>query len=98
MNAGEFAKRAAKVINISSGYGFVNWGEYVRNVYSGRAASRLYAKKTLEDYTERMGTLPNYQRLCSEILWIEGKALLGPRASMEQIAEGFRSIYKSRIQ
>jgi len=77
------------------GYGAVNWGGYVRTSYAGRAASRVYPKKAMDDYIERIGALPSFHRLCSEALWYGQTMLIGPRSNMEIIAEAARRIQKN---
>ena len=80
------------------GYGAVNWGDYVRTSYAGRAASRVYSKKVMDDYIERIGTLPAFHRLCSEALWYGQTMMIGPRSNMDIIAEAARRIHKNAAE
>ena len=88
----------AEGIGTWGGYGAVNWGEHVREAYAGRAASRVYSKKTMDDYIERIGTLPAFERLCSEALWFGQTMMIGPRSNMDIIAEAARRIHKNAAE
>lgn len=89
---------AAEGIGIVGGYGAMNWGQYVREAYSGRAASRLYPKKTLDDYVERIGALPMFTRLAEQSLWITQTMMVGPRKNMDIIAEAVWRVYKNAAE
>ena len=80
------------------GYGAVDWTDYTKNVYSTRAAGRLYSKKFLDDWTERVGNLPMYKRLCREAVWFGQHLLLGPKQNMDIIADAVRCIQKNAAQ
>jgi len=85
----------AENIEAWGGYGAENWMEYTKRVYSTRTARRLYSEKFLNDWTERMGNLPMYKRLCSEAVWFGQYVLLGPRSNMDIFADAVRRIQKN---
>ena len=82
----------AERIPCSPGYGAVDWIDFVRTIYDTRAASRIYPKKVLDDWAERVGNLPQFERLCSEAVWFTQNMLLGPRENMDVIASAIRRI------
>jgi dTDP-4-amino-4,6-dideoxygalactose transaminase len=95
----QFARAmGAEGIGTGAGYSAVNWGEHVRKVYAGRAGSRVYSKKTMDDYIERIGDLPVFHRLCSEALWLYQSMMIGPRSNMDLIAEAARKIHKNAAE
>ncbi|MDR3199165.1 MAG: hypothetical protein LBU34_14960 [Planctomycetaceae bacterium] len=69
-----------------------------KEVYSTRAAGRLYSKKFLDDFAERTGNLPMYKRLCNEAVWFTQNLLLGPKKNMDIIADAIRRIQKNAAQ
>jgi dTDP-4-amino-4,6-dideoxygalactose transaminase len=85
----------AEKIETWDGYGAENWMEYMKKVYSTKAARRLYSEKVLNDLAERVGELPNYKRLCSEAVWFGQTMLLGPKKNMEINADAIRRIQKN---
>jgi len=99
LNRNQFSRAmGAEGIGTGGGYGAVNWGEYVRTSYAGRAASRVYPKKTMDDYINRVGALPSFHRLCSEALWLGQTMMIGPRTNMDIIAEAARRIHKNAAE
>ncbi len=88
----------AERIPCSTGYGAVDWVDFVRNTYASKTGSRLYPKKTLDDWAERVGTLPNFKRLCGEAVWFTQNMLLGPKKNMEIIADAVRRIQKNAAE
>ncbi|MCL2744247.1 MAG: DegT/DnrJ/EryC1/StrS family aminotransferase [Planctomycetaceae bacterium] len=80
------------------GYSAVDWTEYTKKIYSTRAAGRLYSKKFLDDWAERVGDLPKYKRLASEAVWFGQNLLVGPKKNMDIIADAIRRIQKNAAQ
>ncbi|MCL2117707.1 MAG: hypothetical protein FWH27_04675 [Planctomycetaceae bacterium] len=76
----------------------MDWADYVRKTYEGRAASRVYSRKAMDDYVERVGTFPSMNRLCSEALWLSQTMMIGPRSNMDIIAEATRRIHKNAAE
>ena len=85
----------AENIPASFGYGADDWVDYTKKVYSTRSAARLYPKKLLDDWAERVGNLPMYKRLCSEAVWFTQNVVLGPKQNMDIIADAIRRIQKN---
>jgi len=99
LSSRQFARAmGAERISTFGGYNAVNWGDYTRKAYAGRAASRVYSKKTMNDYVERIGTLPSFERLCSESLFIVQQMMIGPRSNMDIIAEAARRIQQNAAE
>ncbi len=85
----------AEGIPCSEGYGPMNWIDFVRKTYATESAQRVYSKKTLDDWAERIGDLPQFKRLCSEAVWFTQNMLLGPKTNMDIIADAIRRIQKN---
>jgi len=85
----------AERIPCSSGYGAVDWIDFSRKTFASKAGERIYPKKTFDDLAERVGTLPNFKRLCSEAVWFTQNMLLGPKSNMDIIADAVRRIQKN---
>ncbi|MCL2116899.1 MAG: DegT/DnrJ/EryC1/StrS family aminotransferase [Planctomycetaceae bacterium] len=96
LDRGQFidALRAER-IPCSSGYGAVDWIDFARKTYASQAASRIYPKKVFDDLAERVGTLPNFKRLCGEAVWFTQNMMLGPKSNMDIIADAIRRIQKN---
>jgi dTDP-4-amino-4,6-dideoxygalactose transaminase len=87
----------AERIPCSAGYGTTDndWVDFTRKTFASRAGARIYSKAVLDDLAERVGTLSNYKRLCSEAVWFTQNMLLGPKQNMEIIADAIRRIQKN---
>ena len=85
----------AERIPYSSGYGAVDWIDFARKTFASKAGVRIYPKQTFDDLTERVGTLPNFKRLCSEAVWFTQNMLIGPKSNMDIIADAIRRIQKN---
>ncbi|MCL2624609.1 MAG: DegT/DnrJ/EryC1/StrS family aminotransferase [Planctomycetaceae bacterium] len=85
----------AERIPCSQGYGPVDWVDFARKTFATKAGERIYPKKTFDDITERIGSLPNFKRLCSEGVWFTQNMLLGPKSNMDIIADAIRRIQKN---
>jgi len=86
---------SAERIPCSSGYGAVNWIEFVRSAYNTLAGKRIYPKSVLDQWAERVGQLPQFKKLCSQAVWFTQNLLLGPRSNMDIIADAIRRIQKN---
>ena len=90
--------RAMHAENISGwgGYVAVDWAAYTREVYAAIPATRrVFSERDLNDWAERIGPLPKYQRLCSEAVWFSQNFLLGPRENMSIVADAVRRIQRN---
>jgi hypothetical protein len=52
----------------------------------------------LDDWAERVGTLPNFRRLCDEAVWFTQNMLLGPKQNMDIIADAVQRIQKNAAE
>ena len=91
---------ALRAENISGWWGYtytaVDWAAYTKEVYATIPATRrVFSERYLDDWAERIGTLPNYKRLCNEAVWLSQNFLLGPRRNMEIIADAVRRIQRN---
>ncbi|MCL2117705.1 MAG: DegT/DnrJ/EryC1/StrS family aminotransferase [Planctomycetaceae bacterium] len=99
LNKHQFARAmGAEGIGTGGGYGYINWVEYIRKIFACRAGSRVYSKKTMDDYAERVGTLPMFHRLYTQALWLFQQMMIGPRSNMDIIAEAARRIHKNAAE
>ena len=80
-------------ISCSVGYGTGDWINYVRSIYSTKAAKRVYSDKALDDWAART-ELPNLAKLCSQAVWFGQTQMLAERQNMDVIADAVRRIKK----
>jgi len=92
------ALSAEKIPGHVAGYHNIDWTEYTKKIYSTKAATRVYSKKFLDDWAERVGNLPMYKRLFNEAVWFSQNWLLGPKQNMDIIADAIRRIQKNAAQ
>jgi len=85
----------AEKIGCSSGYGAVDWIGFVRSAYNTPGGKRVYPKAVLDNWAERVGSLPKFKKLCSEAVWFTQNMLLGPKQNMDIIADAIRRIQKN---
>jgi len=88
----------AERIPSSSGYGAVDWVNFVRNIYDTPAGKRVYPKAVLDQWAERVGPLPQFQKLCSQAVWFTQNMLIGPKENMDIIADAIRRIQKNAAE
>ena len=75
----------------SGGYAPLNKDEYVRSLTKSRHYKKIYSEKELAQWEER-NHCPTNDLLCQQAVWFTQNMLLGPRSSMDQIAEAIRRI------
>ncbi|MCL2305836.1 MAG: DegT/DnrJ/EryC1/StrS family aminotransferase [Planctomycetaceae bacterium] len=83
------------------GYGYgtaKHWIEFVRNSYATPAGKRIYSKAVLDDWAERVGALPQAQKVVSQGVWFSQNMLLGPKTNMDIIADAARRIQKNAAE
>jgi len=76
------------------GYSNGNWIEFVRSAYDTPAGRRVYPKAVLDRWAERVGPLPQLNKLASSAVWFTQNMLIGPRQNMDIIADAIRRIQK----
>ena len=90
----------AEKIPCGRGYshGAERWIEFVRRSYDTPAGRRVYPKSVLDNWAERVGSLPQTKRLCSQDVWFQQAMLLGPKENMDVIADAVRRIQKNAAE
>ena len=88
----------AENIPSSSGYGAVSWTDFVRKSYDTPAGKRVYPKPVLDQWAERVGRLPQFEKLCSQAVWFTQNMLIGPKENMDIIADAVRRIQKNAAE
>ena len=77
----------------SGGYAPLNKDGYVRALVKSRHYRKIYSEKELAQWEER-NQCPKNDRLCQEAVWFTQNMLLGPRSSMDQIADAIRRLQR----
>jgi len=93
-----FKALSAERIPCSGGYGAVDWVNFVRQSYNTTAGKRVYPKSVLDQWAERVGPLPQFQKLCSQAVWFTQNMLIGPRENMDIIADAVKRIQKNAAE
>ena len=81
----------AEGVPCSSGYTPLNKEGFLKDVLASKAYQRVYPAKVLSQWEER-NRCPANDRLCEEAIWLTHPMLLGPRPSMDDIANAVRKI------
>jgi len=79
-------------------HGAERWVEFVRRSYDTPAGRRVYPKAKLDDWAERVGSLPQTTKLCTQDVWFGQNMLLGPKTNMDIIADAVRRIQKNAAE
>jgi dTDP-4-amino-4,6-dideoxygalactose transaminase len=94
--------RALNAERIPSGSGYtataVNWVDFVRQSYDTKSGRRIYPKPVLDQWAERVGRLPQFEKLCSQAVWFGQNMLIGPKENMDIIADAVRRIQKNAAE
>ena len=99
LNRDQFVKAIqAERIGIGPGYRAVDWVKFVRQTYDTPAGKRVYPKAVLDQWAERIGPLPQFQKLGAEGCWFTQNMLIGPKENMEIIADAIRRIQKNAAE
>lgn len=77
----------------SGGYASLNTSSHVKALASNPHYQRIYGKDTMAAWVER-NQCPVNDRLCDEAVWFSQSMLLGPRSTMDRIADAIRSVKK----
>ena len=83
---------SAEGVPASGGYSPLNKEPFLEHTLASRAYQRIYDKRALDEYRERMGC-PANDKLCEQGVWLTQTMLLGSRGDMDQIAEAIRKIH-----
>ena len=83
---------AAESVPASGGYSPLNKEPFLESTLASRGFQRIYGKRVLDGYRERM-SCPANDKLCEQGVWLTQTMLLGSRSDMDQIAEGIRKIH-----
>ena len=95
LERGKFLQALQKEgVPCSSGYEPLNKDKYVQAITQSRHYRKLYTEAELKHWTER-NSCPQNDQLCSQAVWLTQNMLLGPRSSMDQIADAIRRIRKN---
>jgi hypothetical protein len=70
----------------------LNKEPFLEHTLQSRAFRRIYDKRSLDEYRERMGC-PANDKLCEQGVWFTQTMLLGSHGDMDQIAEAIRKIH-----
>jgi perosamine synthetase len=83
---------SAEGVPASGGYSPLNKEPFLKHTLDSPAFQRIYDKRILDEYSERM-RCPANDKLCQEDVWLTQTMLLGSRDDMDQIAEAIRKIH-----
>lgn len=85
---------SAEGIPCSSGYGQMNSSAYVQGLAGNKHYLKIYGKKGMQEWLERIRCPQNDTLTREESVWFTQNTLLGSRTDMEQIAEAIQNIAK----
>lgn len=80
---------SAEGIPAAGGYTPLNTQAFLKNALQSRGYKKLFPEKALAEWDER-NRCPVNDRLCGEAVWFTQNMLLGPRGSMDSIADAIR--------
>jgi len=83
---------SAEGVPASGGYSPLNKEPFLPHTLGSRAFQRIYDKRILDEYQERM-RCPANDKLCEEGVWLTQTMLLGSSGDMDQIAEAIRKVH-----
>lgn len=82
---------SAEGIPAAGGYTPLNTQAFLKNALQSRGYKKLFPEKALAEWDQR-NRCPVNDRLCGEAVWFTQNMLLGPRSSMDLIADAIRKI------
>lgn len=85
---------SAEGIPCSSGYGQMNNSAYVQGLTENKHYLKIYGKKGMQEWLERIKCPQNDTLTRDESVWFTQNILLGSRTDMEEIAEAIKKIAK----
>ncbi len=85
---------SAEGVPCSSGYGQMNSSAYVQGLAGNKHYLKIYGKKGMQEWLERIQCPQNDTLTGEESVWFTQTTLLGSRSDMEKIAEAVRRIQK----
>jgi len=85
---------SAEGIPCSSGYGQMNSSAYVQGLAGNKHYLKIYGKKGMQEWLERIQCPQNDTLTGEESVWFTQTTLLGGRSDMEKIAEAVRRVQK----
>ena len=83
---------SAEGVPASGGYSPLNKEPFLAHTLGSRGFRRIYDKRILDEYSERM-RCPANDKLCQEGVWFTQTMLLGSRSDMDQIVEAIRKLH-----
>jgi perosamine synthetase len=85
---------SAEGVPCSSGYGQMNSSTYVQGLAGNKHYLKIYGKKGMQEWLERIQCPQNDKLTKEESLWFTQTLLLGDRTDMDKIADAVRKIQK----
>ncbi|MDZ4859863.1 MAG: DegT/DnrJ/EryC1/StrS family aminotransferase [Candidatus Hydrogenedentes bacterium] len=83
---------SAEGIPGSTGYRKLNEEPYIRERVTSRTYMKVYGKKRIDEYLERI-PCPENDKVTEQAVWFTQNMLLGPREDMDQIADAIEKIH-----
>ncbi len=92
LNADEFVQAMqAEGVPFMRGYRNCDLTGYVRKIFNARAGRRVYSKKKLDDWAEAT-SLPNFEKVGNEGVWLYQSQFLASKEAMDAIADAVRRV------
>jgi len=94
LNADEFVEAMrAEGVPFMRGYRNCDLTGYVRKIFDTRAGRRVYSEKQLDDWAEAT-SLPNFETVGNEGVWLYQSIFLASREAMDAIADAVRRVQR----